>query len=1380
MRRYFKYIFLTLITVIFAASCIEEMQSPQPMPQSDALTLVPRVKSFTNQYVTKAEGDEAAYTQAETKITHLAYLIFDRNGDLVKMDEADVQNGNGLTLNKTNLNSSETSATVVMFANVNLADIKKEVTGEDETTSIIKITDDEELSLEGLDDYSIYLNSDPVVLSGDLSGSGFKGFPMKGNAENVNLTTASTDPIVVNLQILYAKVSFEIGVAAGTENQNYEGVMPQFEISGYSVHNVSKITTVAELGEEDATASDDYAYTGSSSKAGSLSTSNNKVASTSGNTKVDFTFYMAESCYNHGGTSGVYPVGDLPEDVKQQYKPKLATNGTGLPSTGLATYVTINGKYKDYRGTEWTVNYKVYLGKNSYDDFHVDRNSEYKNFLTIKGIRNNDTYTDAGSVWIDHRVNVSTNDPSKHIKVTRETLIDSHIEVRPLRVDLKGSEYAAVKVILPNVNWIAAERFTGLNCQDGSVYCYGSDNKSTGKRRYFTTTLISDLKAAEGTELILLDDECAWIYFDENTDSDIRTTKISVNFLNSSGVTQKTEEFAIIQKGLLRVGSEESGYYIESYEEYLHTYDSDDKYNLTTSPFDYTQTGIEWDMEEARNMSDSLVTSATTLDLLTGIMDETLFPKFDYFHQKDDPNYGTDGSKYSLYKQNKEGAFFKLLDDNEEPDYSKQTGLYFTNRAAAKVSMTIMDMGTLPNSAYQYCLSKNKFIEDTDGDNHELDIHWYLPDSYELEAFINSQATSDLASGTNYWSSQPSWKDVVELPQGVISLINAIPGVENFTPSTIKQEDVENARAVSANGRVDLGRDEKARIRCFYSEKGIEEVSMSGDRTPNGIGGNETFYMSSSINKNKSKAGYFRSLLDNEKRLDLQKPKEQRTVVIEDDNIGKWNYTDNEYAYPTVGDIGEFNKTDYYFEATDNNGKTVKGFHVDITDSQYWTKESKPTAADWGAVYYTTLYTYPGLSPWKTDTYDVYNYYCAKELTNSPKTDKKSNVVSTTITLSKTLPSASLTNLSDKLTISFGKGDNSDTNSPKFEYDELEYRAEQEYTRFWEVEYPESEYIPISTKPDMPYSGEEKREYQSNHDDRSTAISNAYAEATRLAEDAAKAKALSNAQAANPYATVIPQDGTESYEELDYDQSVYYRYKKGYFATVEVKIKCTMKFTISSTAEPIPYYAFPTESPWHIQQVNGKDYREIDPINDQINTDELRMYCGNSLTISLRNATFMEGGKLYNYSDAYEITKVVVHYREGNRVKEELAPIRNTYARFVPQESLDNADEDGVFAEKRVTLQLTEGEALPLEGMTYSADSASGTGWHEWTGNTNSVTLNLSEYSVLDYSLGSAVIYRDYKYEKARVAKDKYIVISHIDVKCTKKPNYNQATEETN
>ena len=78
MKRYIKYIFLSLLTCFLASSCIEEIAAPQPETGSELATLVPRVKSFTNQYVTKATDP---YTQKEKKIEKLTVLIFSGAAD---------------------------------------------------------------------------------------------------------------------------------------------------------------------------------------------------------------------------------------------------------------------------------------------------------------------------------------------------------------------------------------------------------------------------------------------------------------------------------------------------------------------------------------------------------------------------------------------------------------------------------------------------------------------------------------------------------------------------------------------------------------------------------------------------------------------------------------------------------------------------------------------------------------------------------------------------------------------------------------------------------------------------------------------------------------------------------------------------------------------------------------------------------------------------------------------------------------------------------------------------------------------------------------------------------------------------------------------------
>ena len=87
--RYLKYIFLSLISCILTMSCVKELDAPF-YGDEVLTTLVPRVKSFTNQYVTKAySGDEAA-------INSLSALIFDNDGKFV-----DIQSGTtSVTINK--------------------------------------------------------------------------------------------------------------------------------------------------------------------------------------------------------------------------------------------------------------------------------------------------------------------------------------------------------------------------------------------------------------------------------------------------------------------------------------------------------------------------------------------------------------------------------------------------------------------------------------------------------------------------------------------------------------------------------------------------------------------------------------------------------------------------------------------------------------------------------------------------------------------------------------------------------------------------------------------------------------------------------------------------------------------------------------------------------------------------------------------------------------------------------------------------------------------------------------------------------------------------------------------------------------------------------
>lgn len=1341
MKRYLKYIFIALTATIVAASCIEEMQLEQPVTQSDELTLVPRVKSFANQYVTKA-----GYSSAETKISRLAVLVFNSDGNLVHLQEA--VNATSVMLNKSMLNtptqaSKLASATVVMIANISLDDIQKA-----NGTSIRE--NKANLTLADMENYTCHFPEGKTVITS--LGEGFTGFPMIGGLKNVNLTSTTSQQaaIEVGMKILYAKINFSIGVAEGTENQSTgQGSGIQFNLTGYSVHNTSTATTLAiptskgtlptdflgntiegaEASTTDvATSSAAYEYPATAGAVGGT-TGTAKL----GGTPVKFTFYVSESRYNHNSNlKGIYPNDDwlisatdaYDEDVKgysamsdadkaknqlngvkyfyddiiQQYKPKLAQVTTGTPGTGLATYVLLNGTYTDYRGATWTVNYKVYLGKDNALNFHVDRNSEYTNNITFKGIRNNDSHNGEGQVWIDHRVNVTdASGAANHVTITRETLIDSHIEVRPLRVNWPEGEYVGVRVYLPTnsdgtlVNWIGIERFTGENNRDGTVYCYHG-NQSIGKRKYFTTTLVSELQTKEGEfgvredngrkYIYLLNGECAWIYFDENTTTSQRQADIDLEFYPESGSTT-TAKYIVKQRGLQSIG----GYKIESYEEYLHSYDSADKYNLSTSPADYTQQGLAWGFSK-ETISEDIIVSATQLEILGADLQNYISQRYDYFHKSDIPA----GETYYPY--------IKSGDDWVTAPYG--TGLIFTDRASAKKDVTIKDMGTIPDNAYQYCLSKNKFTADEEG-NVSMKIHWYLPDVYELQAVLGSTETAeDFDASAYYWSSQPSNDGFsINLP-----IINR--------EVSIKNEDENNARAVSKSGHAELDRSAKHRIRCFYDATGIT-ADMS-DRTPDGVGGNFTFYMKA---YNNNDAGYFNYMLPN------------ATTAPDPNNGSKetTNYGTENLKYPTFADPGS--EFDYFNNAVDQNGNTVQGFGKNPALQSNWTEQ---TAFGSNTGYYTTLSTFSGLTMYTLDKYLLGEAY-------KPTTTKKAKVnvesTKTRKTLQSALVSASLNPLDhltngDMLKISFSNDKNA-SHSPVFTFSELVNGSKEVTTTYnWQVPtYPQDTYTPKAAS----NSG--------------TLTKKAKGEASALRQSTALANAKTNGETASFQAV---KDQVESdYPNRNYTYGTpSYTYGEPSYGgflnrTCTIEVTCTVSYTAVATTSPVPYFKDATGGGWD----NGN---KVTKNVDGIETDELRMYCGNSFTISLAEA----------YKNDYEITKVKVYFSGDNHVASP-GTGDNVYARFVESNiSLPQ--------EKTISKQGSI-ETLQLSGMDYHDDTDAGSGSHQWTGDgTQSVTLSLADYYVMNNILSNSYTYR---YAVATQNLNKYIIVDRIEVKCTPKSTSN-------
>lgn len=1386
MRRYFKFLTTSLIACVLTIACVNELDLHQPINESEFYTtLVPRVEGFANQYITKS-----SYETSEQKITKLAILVFNEDGTCIHLQESVNEDGGPITpitLNKSMLNSPEQSgkldqATVVMIANIGADKI---VNGEKTVKNNWS-----NLTFSDLENYSFQYDDAQTIIT--YLGDGFSGFPMIG-ASKVDLTSTKQQQaaIEVKLKILYAKIKFAISVENGTEN---EGSGMSFTLNNYSVFNASKQTKLAVptnqgeptmtfeeflLGQpvsesaqtatvSSATESASYAFNNSGksgSAAGSVSVGGNHIS---------FTFYVSESRFNHGlgieQLADIYPDGwtttseaedvkDYTEDDKnklngvkyfydelaQQYKPLLAQSTSGKPAQGLATYVLLNGSYKDYRGEIWNVNYKVYLGKDNSQNFQVDRNSCYTNNIVIKGIRNNDDTDAHGEVWIDHRVDVEIGDANSaadHITITRETLIDSHIEVRPLRVQWPEGEYAGVRVYLPTnsngtlVNWIGMERFTGDNCQESTTYCYDKNRKSTGKRRYFTTSLISELQSKEGEYgvqedenkkkyIILLNGECAWIYFDENVASSAqpREAEILLEFHPTDETRDvETIKYEVKQKGLLK---SDGGYFYESYEEYLHSYDSYDTYNLSTSPVDYTQQGLKWGYEGV-SLSSDIIVSKNTL-VLADISQGLYGNRYDFL---------VEGDSYDAWHMYRSGGILW-----DEIDYTEHSGKYFTDMVTEKKKVSIMDMGTMPESAYQYCLSKNKFTVDAD-ENVSMEVHWYLPDVSEMQDILSTRSNS-LYSDVYYWSSQPSFDEV----QGLTSIF-------------LNEKD--SARAVSnlVEKPVDLPREHQHRIRCLYSPVGIK-ADMDG-RTPDGIGGKHSFVMKAYLDKNKSGSGYFNYLiapLNPEVKTTTEQP---------------YKFDDNSYDYPKrANSYPDPEKVEFEYEVTsDKAGNNFEGFVVDPDVKSNWDDVTiyVPFVGN-TLIGYRTLARYDGLSPNVVKTLSEGSDFMelideflpnldltsvANE-TNIPKSDTLIEVNASTLQYDRDLETEPDLNLllpydDGGLSIRFSQQDGNE--HPIYSF--LEYQGGTRTTsvRNWiapRYEPETREMEAMSQTVERGGSGEAsasgaRSEESAKQDSFDGSSDNWWKGAyQRAKEDALKNlnTKLEDSQydgwtRGNITYTTLSYTDENKYHTVDgryvkavnYDTDSYSSwFGTRWNATCTVNLNATI--TLTKPGSETLYVQASGTGKWG----EGKPDGGV-PVPSVVETDQLKVFGGNSFTVKVSNPD-------------YEITKVKVYYSERNFITE-FATGDKAYVRFIDSSNYNQ---------------------LPIDtdpsGMDYQDEEKGGI--HQWSGPGRSeVTLVLVDY--LDMTDYGNWFQKTYRYEKASKSLSKYLIIDKIEVKCTKKP----------
>lgn len=543
------------------------------------------------------------------------------------------------------------------------------------------------------------------------------GMPMIGKA-TVDFSDGSINNSIIELTALMARVDVSLKV----DSDEGEGNLPSFFLADWTVRNVPAQVSFTAPAEGDFTGDLEEKLPVGEQPYGGTAIYNR-------NGEISLSFYMFENIQDRENKDFVYP-DSIADYQKQRYKPMLADSEN-------ATALQLHAYYTTYNNFTYEVTYTLYLGANHTDDFTVRRNHQYKNDITIKGIVAHDG-KEEGEYTLDTRVNISEEGNDFYISILRERNHDAHFCVTPMDVYFFHEENSpTVEVILGNVSedgivtnvpdWIGMELIPAENMAAGTVPAdlvgtndaTGSWAAGNGKRRYFTKSLVNDLKEKV---TVTSNRDRIYFYIDENLVLEDREATVTLVY-KEGGEEKRRRTLTLGQTHLLPVETEEGTIYMEAYEEYLNHYDPLDKYNTTQ-----IYTGLPW-----ANAGTSL--SNASVPLLYSDKLEFLGIVTAIYPYDDPKDIYFDGYPYTAFILERMGQIDMKLNDK-------------------------------PVSAFQYCFNKNKrndnvktkdFEHGTDrnGDYYVIsnDTKWFLPGITQMEYALERYYTSFREFQENfYWS----------------------------------------------------------------------------------------------------------------------------------------------------------------------------------------------------------------------------------------------------------------------------------------------------------------------------------------------------------------------------------------------------------------------------------------------------------------------------------------------------------------------------------------------------------------------------------------------------------------------------------------------------
>lgn len=738
------YYFLPVAAILLPAACTtEEDFGGNTVPHGDGFTIEAVCQNMLPQQV--ATRSAIAKDEDEKRINQLYLFFFDEDGNYLESTDEDVffpymapaQNTTNVSVPTDVFKDPSKAEYAIIYALANVAPEVIADTDNDGYPDNFPYGGKNGKTPKDLFDEFVY---DPVTYSSysrdDITALPRTGMPMVGKTTTtVKLTEKGN--LTMQLKALMARI--DISISIDSDHSDESGRLPRLSIAEWGVHNMPTAVPLTEPdnGLTELTTADPYRdATGIQSNAVIY---NHGEAAT-------ITFYMFENMIapDTDPEEYKYPAGVVDDVDKQRWKPELVNEDS------KATYFTMKAYYTTYNGdpslpagqdnTTIEAEYTFYLGKDAVKDFKVMRNRHYANNVVISGLTH--VGNNPNHITFDARINITEQSNSFYLSMLRERDHDAHFCITPLDVYLfeeDANPQMTVSIENPeNHTWVRMERVPAENMREGTLPAGMSEEThlatgkkdgkewtaGNGKRRYFTTDLVTNTLANNTSYIITTSRDRIYFYLDENLSTKDRTATVNIEYTDNNTQTPRTRTIEIVQHGLLPVtvpGDDDNPtqqIYVEAYEEYISHYDP-----LNEFEGDYIYDGLEWGLNN---------TYLNTLEYRFGML------------PREQEYLG--GDWQNVY----------------------YNGLEATMHIITKAGQGEMNLNEKPESAAEYCYNKNKrnsngSAVDSNGNviTENSSSGWFLPGIRQLEEILTSYYnTYPEFQKRFYWSSSAGKRQV--------------------------------------------------------------------------------------------------------------------------------------------------------------------------------------------------------------------------------------------------------------------------------------------------------------------------------------------------------------------------------------------------------------------------------------------------------------------------------------------------------------------------------------------------------------------------------------------------------------------------------------------